>query len=92
MTQTVYSKYIFSGGKISTGWNYIRSWPDWRNNATINDKDHSITTEPWTNGPGSLASFNWYLRNFQINQKGKKIKSDTYINGKLIPDYTLIKQ
>jgi hypothetical protein len=89
MTQTVFSKQIFSGGKISTGWNYIRSW-DW-GDGTVNDKDHAIS---WTynSEPGSLASFNWYIKNIQINQNGKKIKFDTFIGDKPLPDYTLTKQ
>jgi hypothetical protein len=80
-------KRVYSGGKISSAWDLIKTW-DWSDNATFNDNDHSVT-QTTNSGP---STFNWNLSYVQINQNGKKIKYSTEIFDDPVSDYTLTKQ
>jgi hypothetical protein len=69
LTYTYVQTQTYSGGKINAIWEKFKTW-DW-GDAKFNDKNHSITRTV-NSGPTSVDE-NW-LRFFQINQNGKKIK------------------
>jgi hypothetical protein len=87
MSETGVNKSVYSGGKISTAWDLIKTW-NWGSSPTFNDNEHSVTT-PFSS---ASRSFDWNLSYIQINQNGKKIKYNTTIDDDPVSDYILTKQ
>jgi hypothetical protein len=72
-TRTTLTTDIYSGGKINTIWEEMKTW-DW-GDVKFDDKNHSVTRTIY-NDPVSIDE-SW-LQRYQINQNGKKIKRVNY--------------
>jgi hypothetical protein len=76
-SQTIVENQIFSGGKIATAWDVMKTWTWNSGNPEFIDKNHSFR---WTKNYGPFSIGDGFLNSFQINQNGKKIKILKYFN------------
>jgi len=85
LSETIVNTYIFSGEKIDSAWDVMKTWDYGDNPPTFNDKNHSYS---WTYNSGTQSIVDGLFKDFQINQNGKKLKWPSWLK----KDFFLTKQ